>query len=209
MKSKNNKLFSKNLGIIAIVPAVILFSSVSLGAPCGAAAFSSKQLSKDADWRKQVTQPSQSGDFAKTSAARESNIASVKRSMEDFILHFKGEWGLGDTPPMEFVAADGVSTSYLSQSNGLGGVITRISVSNLGPSGVIKGTLLLPVSGHLGNAKAKEWAKQDTYTIRTDLNPNNTKSTHGSWGGTGNETDLITDVKSLDLVTAQEIEIPL
>ena len=77
--------------------------------------------------------------------------------MEDFILNFRGDYGIGDIPPMQFVAADGVKVQMLSQSSGLGGIITRFTVSNVGAKATVDGTLLLPVSGHNGNVNARKW----------------------------------------------------
>jgi len=129
--------------------------------------------------------------------------------MEDFILNFHGDFGIGDVPPMQFIPAEGEHIRALGYSSGLNGTITRFAVSGIGAKASVDGTLLLPVSGHQGNANARAWALTDTYQIRLDSNPNQTPSTHSSWGRTGKETILLKDIKSLALVTKQEVTIPL
>lgn len=188
--------------------ALVLGSSAAHAALCPEA-FLQPDNGRLVDWRVDLTHESQTGSISATSAAREKKIEEAKAWMENFIPNFRGDYGVGDIPPMIFVPAEGVHARYLDRSTGLNGVITRFAVSGLGKEGVIRGTFLLPVSGHQGNANARKWAKTDTYSLKLDTNPKKEASTHHSWGGTGHETFLIKDAKSLDLVTAHEVEIEL
>jgi hypothetical protein len=167
------------------------------------------QLAPDADWRSSATQPSQSGQYLPTTPAREETLQRQKAQMEDFILNFVGEYGKGDIPWMRFVATERNNLQALSHSNGLGGIITRYKVSGIGPGGILKGTLLLPVSGHNGNENARKWAKSDVYTVNRDTNSKRVASTHSSWGHDGKEVALFRGQASKDLVTFQEVEITL
>ncbi len=161
----------------------------------------------ETSWRASTTQMFK-GKMAKTTARREQIMKSRAAAMEDFILNFKGQYGTGDIPPMEFIFEEGAKFTALSISGGLNGVITRYAVSNLGSKGKVRGTLLLPVSGHNGNANARRWAVTDFYQVRTDSNPTKAAATHHSWGRTGREVLLLRS-KSLDLVTKQEVELQM
>lgn len=155
-----------------------------------------------------ITNASQSSAYAKTSPARESAIESTRAGLEDFILNFTGEYGRGDIPPMRFIAEPGLDVKSIVQANGLNHVITRLVVKGSDP--ILRGTLLLPVSGHNGNANAKIWALNDTYSVKVDT-LNESKRTSGAfnWAGPRAEKYLVKNVKSLGFVTVQEIEIPL
>jgi hypothetical protein len=196
------------VGCVGLLAGSSLIAQTAHAEVCGGAAFSA-QLPKEADWRKDRTNPSQSGEFAATSAAREKQIERTIVGMEDFILNFKGDYGTGDIPWMRFIPAEGTDFSYITQSNGLNGSITRVAVRNAGNPPVIRGSLLLPVSGHNGNDNARKWAKTDHYVVNIDTNRKNTPSTHHSYGHDNKMKALFGDAKSLDLVTVQDVEIAL
>jgi hypothetical protein len=206
-QKKNSVTF---VSFVSLVPLALATVLVTLSVPSaafaavGCASVFGEMVPKEGEWRKDTTHPSAAGEFVKTSPAREKEIADRRKLMEDEVL---GIGMPGDTPPIEFFAADGVTQTYLSHSKG-DHVITRIALSGVGASGTVKATLLVPVSGHTGAANARSWSKTDTYTVRHDV------STGAKDGWTGSHYGdsapiLVQDAKSLDLVTAQEIEVPL
>ncbi|PIS10353.1 MAG: hypothetical protein COT73_09805 [Bdellovibrio sp. CG10_big_fil_rev_8_21_14_0_10_47_8] len=162
------------------------------------------------DWRTSITHQEQT--LAATSIERELWIKDAKKAMEDFIFVVQ------DTPEMIFAQAEGIqarspnvaitnaakNTIPLNYTNLPGeqgyhyDQVPHIEVSNLGPSGVLTGTLLLPVSAHYGLLpKSKGWSTTDTYSIYLE-------SKNGQRLAT-----LAQDVRSLDYITAQEISLPL
>lgn len=145
--------------------------------------------STQAQWRSAQTHTTENHS-AGTSAEREAKIRERKAFMEDYILN------VGDTPEMEFLGAEGTSVKLVRPFDD-GGTIAYIEVSGLGASGILSGTFLLPVSGHVGKKEALSWAKTDTYSLYVE-----------DAGGTRLAT-LVADAKSLGLVTAQEAAIPL
>lgn len=201
---------AKILGICAVIAVMGVALVPSARAMETASESVSGQASAvDTSWRSASTQPFADKSLSPTSASREQTMKNQSKYMEDFILNYRGEYGVGDIPPMEFLFAEGSHYNTISTSYGVGGRITRFSVTNLkSKAGKVKGTLLLPVSGHQGNVNARRWAVTDFYQVRLDTNPNNTPSTHSSWGRTGHETLLVRS-KSLDLVTKQEVELQL
>ncbi len=150
-----------------------------------ASAFDSPEIK----WRSAQTNLNQSGDVSATSNIRERHLKSSIKQMENSVNR-------SSTPIMALFPAEGQTESYLVKTRGYqSGIISRMEVGNLGESGVYKGTLVLPVSGHDGVTKAKQWATTDTYSIHME-----------SAAGT---VTLIKDAPSKDIVTLQEIEIPL
>ena len=131
--------------------------------------------------------------------------------MTDFL------YGKTDTPEMVFAAEEGVVTTAPAQAiqnpsrntiplnyttdAGKQGYhyeqVPRIDVTNLGPSGLLKGTLLLPVSGHTGIPNAERWAKSDTYRLYVV-------------DSTGKEVAVIASAApSRGVITAQEVAIQM
>jgi hypothetical protein len=199
---QNKTMFSLSLFLVLLS---LPLSQSSYAAQDCASVFGTT-LPKEGDWRKNNTHPAKGGGFVATSAQRETEMADRTKLMGDEVL---GIGMHGDTPPIEFFVADGVTYQYVKHSQGTGGIVTRIAVSGLGASGVVKGTLLVPVSGHTGAVDAKNWSKTDTYTIRTDVS---TDANGSSWTGShygDSATVLVQDAKSLDLITAQELEVSL
>jgi hypothetical protein len=155
---------------------------------------------KAAAWRATSTQ----GPFNATTAARE---AEIKRQEAWQYSMIDGSMlGHGDTPPMYFVSAAGEVSRELVRSQGLHGTFTHVEVKTAAANPTVKGTLLLPVSGHVGLDSAKDWAKKDTFTIIAQVGqgPNGDQFPSLSGG-----TTLAKDVKSLDFITKLETEIPL
>lgn len=176
---------------------VLMFASLSVGSTvvstrifaqgnCGSV-FGSENTGRSAS-----THTMSGATNVKTSPARETEIARLEKNMLDEIYargKFKG--ASPETPPMELVPEEGVKASYTDRYDGGHPEITHIKVSGIGPSGILKATMVLPVSGHTGVANAEAWAKTDTYTLLIG-----TKA-------------IVKNVKSLDLVTKHEVEIPL
>lgn len=145
-----------------------------------------------ASWRSATTHANSLNIFSKTSPAREQQIKDILKEMHtDYVGPHT------DTPMMYFVASDGVTVKRLAKATGLDtdSTIEKIQVGNLGPTGELAGTLMLPVSGHTGMANANKWAKTDLYTVRVK-------------DKTGAEAP-IAHAKSLDLVTEHEVNFTL
>lgn len=177
---------------------------------CQAQAFSqSNPLAKEASWRASYSHASPNGVEVPTSLAREAEMQKYDKLMKNTIL------GIGekpDTPPIEFFAAEGVNMKYLNHTKGDTQFPTKIVLSNVGNGGLVKATVLVPVSGHTGVANAKAWAKTDTYTIKTDvsLDKDGKKFSSNSYSDKDEpQPNLVYEAKSLDVVTAQDIEVQL
>jgi hypothetical protein len=205
MKMKNP---IQEFAALVVLSVALLGTGSARANTCGASAFGNA-LAKEGVWRQAKTQPSQKGEFAATSAAREKLLADREAYMVDFILNYQGHYGKGDIPPMEIVPAEGSKFDYVTKSDGDNGIITRIKVSNIGSTGVLKATLLLPVSGHNGNANARAWAKTDTYNVWFDQDTRPMGTGSYSWNRTAAEKVVFGHSKSLDMVTFQEVEVPL
>jgi hypothetical protein len=134
------------------------------------------------------------GSMAPSSPVREQAIAARLDLMNQEIFGI-GKFDHPDIPSIEIFPADGIQVKQLVATNGT--EIPRMEVSGIGPSGVMKATLLLPVSGHTGVENAKKWALTDTYHVNRDDSQNPT------------QTLLIPESKSLGSVTSHEVEIPL
>jgi hypothetical protein len=129
-------------------------------------------------WRSKITNSQTSGEVAPTSAAREEFINKAASAQLRFMNSHE------DTPEMVMVQAEGVTVSVpakealtditpipLAYEPGAAKQTThyddipRLNVTGLGPSGILKGTLVLPVSAHNGLANAIAWAKGDLYKV--------------------------------------------
>jgi len=166
----------------------------------------SDALPAEASWRQAFSYDAK----VPTSAAREAELKRLYKPMEDLIMGRDKGHPSPDTPPVEFVAAEGVRMRYLNHTTGDSGIPTRIEVSNVGASGLLKGTILLPVSGHTGVANAQKWAKTDTYTLKYDVSKDQAGKTYDNRiGEGGTELILVKDSKSLDLITSHDSEVKL
>ncbi|MES2966149.1 MAG: hypothetical protein V4760_19880 [Bdellovibrionota bacterium] len=188
--------------LCAAVFGLVSISTLANAAPTCVNLFdpSKPQVPREAAWRASSTQ----GALYATSSAREADIMSRQKwqlSMIDGTM-----LGHGDTPPMSFVAAKGEAALEVVRSNGLHGKFTRFEVKTSAANPSVKGTLLLPVSGHVGLESATDWAKTDTFTIVAQVGQGPKGDQFPSLSG---GTVLAKDVKSLDFVTKLEIEIPL
>lgn len=200
---------TKYLKLLATITLTLSASASSFASgfsECGAATFNG--FPQEAVSRKATTYSSATGDIAPTSAAREKAIADRAKLMADEIL---GENGISqDTPPIQFFPAEGVNAKFLhtnfSGNETSNTLPARIAFTGLGAAGIVKGTLLLPVSGHTGAANAKAWAKTDTYTVKIEVS---TDKNGANWPSDSNAEILIPTVKSLDFVTYNEVAIPL
>ena len=137
-------------------------------------------------WRNQITHSLPGDSFSPTDAVRESMLKKTRQDMEDFIF------GHTDVPEMEFFPATGVIENKTATWQS--GKMPAITVGGLGKSQVLKGSLLLPVSGHCGAENARQWATTDTYSIFLVVGRKRQA--------------LVKDVKSLGVVTIQELSIP-
>lgn len=129
-------------------------------------------------WRANITNAQTAGEVAPTSVAREEYINKAAGSQLTFMNSHE------DTPEMVLVQAEGVRVSVatkeayeditpipLAYQPGAAKQtkhfeeVPRLEVTGLGPSGILKGTLLLPVSAHNGLVNANNWAKVDLYKV--------------------------------------------
>ena len=148
----------------------------------------------DYSWRVSTSHPLASGKVIKTTAQREKNI---KLSIDLMTAELKGTLKKGsgnDTPPMILIPGGEESViTFTRPWEEYGDMMAEVTGAK---DGVLRATILVPVSGHRGMALAEQWAKADTYKLYyVDSN--------------GKEIPLVTDAKSLDLITAHDIEIPL
>lgn len=151
-----------------------------------------KLANADINWRAGATQELGKGGTHRSSSARESLI---KKSIELMEKEVKGELSgnnHSDTPPMIVVPTDGTEINFTQRWQEYGDMHAEVTGA---PDGILRATVLVPVSGHTGLANAKRWAKTDTYSL--------------NYKNGSKETPLVSNEKSLDLVTAQEVEIPL
>jgi hypothetical protein len=137
-------------------------------------------------WRRAFTNSLPSDKAFATSKKREKNI---KDSMDLMKIELEDS----DTPPMIVVPTAGTKIEFTKDWEEYGPMHARVLG---GSDGVLRATVLLPVSAHTGMDNAKKWSKTDTYSLNYV-------------DASGKESTLIKDAKSLDLITAQEVEIPL
>ncbi|MES2963197.1 MAG: hypothetical protein V4760_04845 [Bdellovibrionota bacterium] len=161
-------------------------------------------------WRAALTNAQITGNVAPTSQAREEFINRAMGSQLTFLNSHR------DTPEMVFVQAEGVQVSVPSKEAltdatmiplaYIAGAakqtkhydeIPRLHVTGLGPTGVLKGTLLLPVSGHTGLDNANKWAKTDLYKVVIA-------------DAQGRETGkIVVNAPSKGVITIQELEVQM
>jgi hypothetical protein len=154
------------------------------------------KLATAAAWRKAHTHSDPAGGASKTDAARETKIKQVAQGMEGFIL------GHHDVPEMELIPEAGSPAKLVNDWHMNDRKNARFEFSGVGKAPVFKGTLLLPVSGHVGGsdaqkaANARKFSKTDTYQIELE-------------DGDGHRSWLVPTTKSLDLVTMQDVSVTL
>jgi hypothetical protein len=183
----------------------LMVPSLAEANACMAAAFSDP-LPKGAEWRGAFTH----NDGVPSSAKREAEMRENHKEMSDQVLGVGEYRGHGDTPPMEFFAAEGVGAKFEFKTDGISGKPTRILLSNLGAEGLLRGTLLVPVSGHTGAANARAWSKTDTYTLKLDTSKDAAgKQWNNSYSESGPEAALVSGAKSLDIITAHDLNIQM
>lgn len=165
-------------------------------------------------WRSTYTNSNQSGGVSATNPAREKEILGKI----DYLL--EGILDEDATGEMSIIPEAGVTKSILRPSGDYGSHVTEImGVSGLGPSGILRATIVVPVSGHLGEKLAREWAAKDTYAIevrsKTPIQSQLVKTdapfidrATGAKSGYPSQA-LIHGALSQGLVTLQEVEIPL
>lgn len=151
----------------------------------------SVRVAKEAEWRSAQTNANATNSVSATNPTREKRMkAFVKQFEKDIVT----DWA---TPVWEFMPAAGVRSKVVFQTGGYGtGEVSKIQVSKLGPNGILEGTLLLPVSGHLGPESASRWSVTDTYNILVEV-------------GGQRRANLVSNARSLNLVTVQEIQLQM
>lgn len=197
-----SKLFPIVLGGLLLTGSA-LANAPSCPAFMAQAAIPSMQVST---WRVVRT----NGDLKQTpsSPEREAWINGAAKAMKDYL------YADTDTPEMIFAQAEGI-TAKVTETKALENKrqytlpinytknvveqayhfdqIARIEISGLPSSGELKGTLLLPVSGHTGIPNAEKWAKTDTYSVYLENAQGQRLAT------------LAENAKSQDMITFQEI----
>lgn len=139
---------------------------------------------KATQWRHAITHALDSGSFVSTSIEREARMRLLHVYQEDWIKLQK------DTPEFRWVSAPGVQEDWIVKPGGEN--IPQVVISGLGDSGQLRGTIMLPVSGHTGIKNARQWATTDRYTLYLESELETTT--------------LVLNARSLDLITFHEIE---
>lgn len=160
----------------------------------GMASFHAKSLPAAAQYRQGITHGFSDGTFLATTPARETHI-------QNSLIHQKEEHegklsktGAPDTPPIIVVPIEGTSLKFTQPWEEYGDMHADITGTSV-QDGVLKATVLLPVSAH-GGLDAKTFAVTDTYDL-------------SYVDASGKKTVLVPNAKSLDFVTINEVEIPL
>ena len=141
------------------------------------------------DWRKSLTNPAGDGSFSHTDKAREEEIKDDVENLKETVLD-------EETTPFIHLHQSG-KANLVDELEDDSSKAPRFRVSGLKESGgILRGTLLLPVSGHTGKANALKWAKTDTYDLVIESPSQGTQY-------------LARNAKSQDVITAHEIELKL
>jgi hypothetical protein len=151
------------------------------------------EFASETQWRQAFTHANSQGEYSATSDKREKLLEKRRAYMEKYIFDKT------DTPEMEFVSEEGVKVTVIRENISPQGhdQTAQIKVGGIGAAGILKGSLLLPVSGHCGIASAKQWSKTDLYDVQ-------------AWDENDRKTGMLaTGAKSLDLITIHEVELPL
>lgn len=180
----------KKMRLVAAL-SLLFIQALSFASPCETAI--AKAAGTDRSWRSAFSHPMSDGTFIPTDATREKNIML---GLQQQVNELNGVYARGhnDTPPMIVVPTAGTNITFTKKWEEYGDMHAKVTGAK---DGFIHATVLLPVSGHTGLANARKWSTTDTFTLTiTDSN--------------GKETPLIsTSTKSLDLVTAQDVLIPV
>lgn len=128
-----------------------------------------------------------SGTIVPTTWLREETIMNEQKRMDELVQN-------GITPIWNVVFSPDVYFTRTQYGQYQTGKYPKFNVSTDGEA-TLRATLFLPVSAHVGIDNARSWSKSDTYTIWAEVD--------------GVKTYLVKDVKSLDLITLQDIAIPL
>lgn len=147
----------------------------------------------DAHWRNNITHPTATNISWKSDSAREQDIKNQMKHQTD--EHNGVFAGHPDTPPMVVVPVKGTVIRFTKdweEYKNMQAEVTGTTVQD----GILRATILLPVSGHTGLANARNWAKTDTYSLFWE-------------DAKGKRTTIVKDAKSLDMITLQDIEVPL
>lgn len=175
---------------LAVFFSLVLISSFSFGlTPCESAL--SSIVSADQSWRASFAHPLADGSFLRSDSKREKDI---QNSLQHQNKELQGVYsGKPETPPMVVVPTTGTKIRFTKAWEEYSPMIAEVTGAS---DGFLNASVLLPVSGHTGLANAYNWAKTDTYTLTYD-------------NGSGKEIDIVKDAKSKDLITVQDIKIPL
>jgi|GEM_PF-2086833 len=155
---------------------------------CTSALSMKKSVAGWASWRREVTNALPDGSAVKTDNSREGEIRRTMKTMAKDVVADES------TPMMITIPESGTKFKYTVESEGYGtGTIDKISVKS--ETGLLRLTMLLPVSGHVGPDNAVKWSTNDMYSIFVTA-PD------------GQRTNLVR-TKSKGIVTIQEVEVPL
>lgn len=178
-----------------------------------------------AAWRLSQTHADATGSVAATSPQREAWLKEANDAMLRFLFAVRDPAQITrrsvshDTPEMVFAAAEGVRVVPADQAAYRAATtipliysetgkqayhynsVPRILVSGLEESGILRGTLLLPASGHTG--RAYEYAQKDSYDIYLE------EVTGTNYSSARKTAKIASNARSLDVITAQEIAVQL
>lgn len=140
-----------------------------------------------AGWRARLTRVNASKQLSRTSFEREEYIFDLAREMRESISE-------SATPVMEFIQEEGVLFAELQAVDQH--TPFRVKVRGLADDGILRGTLILPVSAHTGLKDALVWAGTDLYQLEVSV-------------GNGPRVPLVKNSESLGEMTFHEVEIPL
>jgi len=186
-------ILTGSLALLAVTPTPVMAGS------CAQVQNQNSQFPREAQWRQAFTwTKGPSGQVVATNAAREALMQARSKEMNDELFATK------DTPHMSFFveAAPNLKQTEIVPSVYLSGKTPTIKIQGVQGS-VLKGTLMLPVSGHDGIQKATAWSKADRFDLTMTTGP---LAAHSSGSG---QKHLLTQVLSMDMVTVVELEIPL
>ncbi len=147
----------------------------------------------EAQWRSNITHAGPNNVTWRSDAAREQ---AIKNQMKHQTDEHNGVFaGHPDTPPMVVVPVTGTAIRFTKAWEEYKNMQADVAGTTV-QDGILRATILLPVSGHTGLANAKKWSTTDTYSLYWE-------------DAQGKRTTIVKDAKSLDMITLHDIEVPL
>ena len=178
----------KNIVVVALALLINLVPSAQAEENCIPAVM---KIAADPllSWRSGRTHQTEDKQVFATNAKREAEIKAEEEYQLDWIKAKKS------TPEMLFIEIPGTEINYVIPKKKDKIPVYEVSGAKVA-DGKLKGTLLLPVSGHAGSENADKWRTTDTYDLYIK-------------DAAGKQTFLAKGAKSLDYVTHHELEVPL